>query len=357
MKQYLTLLFLILFSGNFLIAQDLNDIEGLWRGDKALGDVVIKNDGSGFIVFDGNPDLKMQIQASVKSGKYVISQAEENQVRFYLAFNPFLRKELSFEQAQKLEAEARPMKWVFTLSNNGKKLAGTKHTTGWTMEGGDFTVNNDYSRESSWEKLAGRLPAPQISVSGNRTKTVSIAHPRDEAVIFYSIDGDIPVANQSKQYNSPFPIKDSTTVQAIAVLKGYMSSEVAVKDIIIPEPKQASIVKTKEQWKIEVLRTYWTDEDYVAVEIKATNLNDSPRKYYVTNWYNSAYVDGNTIGDPRLRFGDEADYTGFRGNSVPPNVYIRYTLEFKVAKGTEKFDSLNIGRGWLYFGAVPIPYP
>lgn len=161
-KSFICLFLLILLIPAFNL--DLDDLQGLWRGDKALGDVIINSDGSGKIIFEGDVDLSMKIAVHLEAGRYVISQAEENQIAFYLAFNPFLKRELSYEEARILSEKARPMRWELTLSADGKILQGTKYTTSWTWNGEDFLINNDYSRESSWNRLKKRLIPPEITI-------------------------------------------------------------------------------------------------------------------------------------------------------------------------------------------------
>lgn len=350
-KKILTLIILIIIAG-IAYGQSIQEIEGLWRGDKALGDVVIHENGSGFIVFDGNPDLKMNIKIEIKDNKYIITQNEPNQVRFYLAFNPFLRKELTQEQAKTLEKEARLMKWVFSLTNNGKKLSGTKYTTGWSMDGVEFLVNNDYSRASEWDKLVGQLDKPEISISGDNKKTVSITHPRNDIKIFYTEGDSAPVAYQSKEYSGSFTVSDSTTIQAIAVLKEYMNSGVAKKSIIIEKKNDANNVQTQyiDDFEIKLTAVYQKG-DKIWSEYLVTYQGDKTEDWI--GFHHARIID--TAGkDYRATYGGTLNPgSGWGGISCIKDVPMIGKVPFDV--GSVKLDKIAVldiefrGRGKLYF--------
>lgn len=71
----------------------------------------------------------------------------------------------------------------------------------------------------------GEVAAPAISFDST-TNTVSIACDEEDAVIYYTIDGETP-DNTSTEYEAPFAIKETVTVKAIAYVGDNASQVVS----------------------------------------------------------------------------------------------------------------------------------
>jgi hypothetical protein len=59
-----------------------------------------------------------------------------------------------FETAKQIASQARPMKWIFTLSANGQILEGIKESILVSGTSTALAVDNDYVREASWFRIA-----------------------------------------------------------------------------------------------------------------------------------------------------------------------------------------------------------
>ena len=97
--------------------------------------------------------------------------------------------------------------------------------TNYYLNGGYSIYRRAYSgsvsfRESNAVNLqeSGYAPAPLISMSINEAgnaKVVKLLHSRENAVIYYTLDGSTPTKN-STRYTGPFELTRNTTVKAIA---------------------------------------------------------------------------------------------------------------------------------------------
>jgi hypothetical protein len=56
--------------------------------------------------------------------------------------------------AKRIAGEARPMRWIFKLSDNGQRLFGIKESVSITGDGSSLKIDNAYVRDASWVRLA-----------------------------------------------------------------------------------------------------------------------------------------------------------------------------------------------------------
>jgi hypothetical protein len=122
----------------------LEDIVGIWQGDKGLTTVKINKDGSGAAGF---PDVSMQIKVRAVGGTVLVDQDQANVPEFYQG------PTIGLALARAIAVDARPMKWIFRLSADGLTLTGIKETT--SVEIVDYKIkklDNSYTRESVWTK-------------------------------------------------------------------------------------------------------------------------------------------------------------------------------------------------------------
>jgi len=96
-------------------------------------------------------------------------------------------------------------------------------------------------------RVAFKLAAPAFNKSqGTYTgsQLISITHPRQDAIIKYTIDGTDPTETNGITYTGPFFINGNVTLKARAVLAGWKPSDVAVAAYtILPANTDVSDVK------------------------------------------------------------------------------------------------------------------
>lgn len=110
---------------------------------------------------------------------------------------------------------------------------------GCSMEGGG--VPNSNGNQGGTEAV--QMEAPTIIPSTNIFETqleVTITCPREDAVIYYTLDGSDPTTS-SRKFQNPFTISETTTVKAIAVNPPFVNSEI-VTHIYIKQAVNSSNV-------------------------------------------------------------------------------------------------------------------
>jgi hypothetical protein len=124
----------------------MSELVGTWRGDKGLETVRIFQNGTGLAVLSGGGTLKLRI--SIDTDTIIVMQDQANSPSM------FRTGTVTLEMARKLTEEARPMRWVFKLSENGQHLWGSKETVSISGSGAAMQIDNTYVRDASWAKLA-----------------------------------------------------------------------------------------------------------------------------------------------------------------------------------------------------------
>ncbi len=122
------------------------DLVGTWRGDKGLETVRIFANGSGLAVLSGGGTLKLKI--AVTDDTIEVMQDQPNTPSM------FRTGTVTLDMARKLTEEARPMRWVFKLTENGQRLLGIKESVSISGSGQAMQIDNTYTRDSSWAKVA-----------------------------------------------------------------------------------------------------------------------------------------------------------------------------------------------------------
>lgn len=124
----------------------ISNLVGTWKGDKGLENVRLLPNGSGIAVLSGGGTLKVRI--TINSDQILVVQDQPNDASMYKsAF-------VSFDVAKKISAQARPMRWVFTLSPDGLKLDGTKESVSISGDGTTLKIDNNYQREATWVRIS-----------------------------------------------------------------------------------------------------------------------------------------------------------------------------------------------------------
>jgi hypothetical protein len=121
-------------------------LAGSWKGDKGLETVRIFPNGTGLAVLSGGGTLKVRVSTS--GDTVFIDQDQPNDVNLYRAAS------VTLEMARRIAAQARPMRWTFTLSADGLTLSGIKASVAISGSGSALTVDNNYEREASWTRIS-----------------------------------------------------------------------------------------------------------------------------------------------------------------------------------------------------------
>ena len=122
----------------------ISDVEGIWLGDSGLERVEIHGDGSA--TANLNDSGTMQLRVRIENGTIIASQDEPNAPKMYMSTFPYT-------VAVQIVDIARPMKWEFTLSEDGTRLRGTKDTTFFQIDRGQIVwADNTYTREAVWTR-------------------------------------------------------------------------------------------------------------------------------------------------------------------------------------------------------------
>ncbi|TVQ24173.1 MAG: hypothetical protein EA383_11925 [Spirochaetaceae bacterium] len=122
----------------------LREIAGAWNGDRGLGVVEIRDDGSGTAHLNGSGT--MLVSVSIEDSRVIVRQDEPNAPKMYMPVFPYT-------VAVQIVDIARPMRWVFTLNERGDTLVGVKDTTFLQVDRGRVIwADNSYSREAVWTR-------------------------------------------------------------------------------------------------------------------------------------------------------------------------------------------------------------
>jgi hypothetical protein len=123
----------------------LNQIAGTWKGDKNVDRVTILPDGRGYALLASG--VRMTLRATIEGSSVIVAQNQPNSPDFY-------RPSLDARSARTVAQGARPWRWVFGLSIDGKTLSGMKESVFVTVsEKGQVSLDNNYVREALWTKL------------------------------------------------------------------------------------------------------------------------------------------------------------------------------------------------------------
>ncbi len=122
------------------------DLAGSWKGDKGLETVRLFPNATGLAVLSGGGTLKVRV--SIAGDSVEIAQDQPNDANMYRASS------VTFEMARRIASQARPMRWLFTLSLDGQRLSGTKESISISGSGESMVVDNNYVRDASWTRIS-----------------------------------------------------------------------------------------------------------------------------------------------------------------------------------------------------------
>ena len=127
---------------NVTVTPDM--VSGEWKGDKGIDSVYIDSNGWGKAYF--NSWNSMRIRVTIEGNSCVIEQAEPNAPKMYTTI-------FSYTVALQASDLARPMKWIFELSEDLQTLTGEKYTSYFEIENNRIiSVDNEYKRPAVWER-------------------------------------------------------------------------------------------------------------------------------------------------------------------------------------------------------------
>lgn len=122
------------------------DVLGTWRGEKGLETIRVFPNATALAILSGGGTLKLRVLFSGDTVEML--QDQPNDVAMYRAAS------IPFETARQIAAEARPMRWVFSLSPDGMTLYGIKESIAISGAGGSISIDNDYVRSASWDRIS-----------------------------------------------------------------------------------------------------------------------------------------------------------------------------------------------------------
>lgn len=123
----------------------IEDIAGVWQGDKGVSTVRIQRDGRATAGF---PGAVMKLKVELAGNAVTISQDQPNAPEFYLS------PTISYSLARLIARKARQMRWQFRLSADGTTLIGTKDTSIVNISDNTLvSVDNTYTRTAIWTRL------------------------------------------------------------------------------------------------------------------------------------------------------------------------------------------------------------
>ena len=123
----------------------IRDLEGTWKSDRIFESVRIHADGKA-IAHLGGWNL-MLLSVSIDGGKIIVDQNEPNSPKLYLNSFPY-------SLAAQVAEIARPMRWVFWLSQDKKRLQGIEESTNFQVDQGAIvSYDNSHTRNAVWIRL------------------------------------------------------------------------------------------------------------------------------------------------------------------------------------------------------------
>ncbi len=124
----------------------LATISGTWKGDKGLENVRLLSNGTGIAVLSGGGTMK--VRTSIEADQILIIQDQPNDVAMYKSAS------VSFDVARKIAAQARPMRWIFTLNPDATRLSGIKESVSISGDATTLKVDNGYQRVATWTRIS-----------------------------------------------------------------------------------------------------------------------------------------------------------------------------------------------------------
>ena len=256
------------------------------------------------------------------------------------------------------------MKWVFSLSEDGKKLTGTKYTSALSKDGKDVEVDNTYERESEWTRLSGQVAQVAIgaTVSGKGKKAavrVELSTKTAGAQIRYTLDGTPPAPDTGIVYKGPITdIKENCTIKALAFKPGWQNSKLAAQTILIPAepsaPAGKGIVKEHDQWKFEI-KDVTRKDGTVRIDFLVTNLKDETRTLTLYDTCRILDASGNEYKNTKIIVSTR-EGKGWSAGDFISAIPLKASLFFKAPPESETLiTALDINNGWFYINSIPLP--
>ncbi|MFP4644501.1 MAG: hypothetical protein ACLFM0_09110 [Spirochaetales bacterium] len=122
----------------------ISDLEGTWAGDSGLGHIEIRDDGTAIASLDDSGSMRLRVR--IEDGTIIATQNEPNAPKMYMSTFPYT-------VAVQIVDIARPMRWEFSLSEDGNRLSGTKDSTFFQIDRGQVVwADNTYTREALWTR-------------------------------------------------------------------------------------------------------------------------------------------------------------------------------------------------------------
>lgn len=121
-------------------------LAGSWRGDKGLETVRLFANGTGVAILSAGGSIRLKF--TVNGSVIEVLQDQPNDPAMYRSAS------ITAETARLIAAQARPMRWIFSLTADGKLLSGIKESVSVSGAGSTIRVDNTYAREASWSRIS-----------------------------------------------------------------------------------------------------------------------------------------------------------------------------------------------------------
>jgi hypothetical protein len=130
----------------FLASPSLAALAGTWGGDKGVDRISLFRDGRGMAILSSGNSMK--VKASISGSSVIIVQDQPSSAEFYKSAG------MDLKTARAVAAQARPWRWVFSLTEDRATLIGTKESVFVKMDAkGAVSVDNNFIREARWTRL------------------------------------------------------------------------------------------------------------------------------------------------------------------------------------------------------------
>jgi len=179
---------------------------------------------------------------------------------YYVIGTPMFKKiTLNLENGKKFVIKANNISdknfYIKSAKLNGRDYKKSYISHSEIIKGGELTFEMSSTSPKKWGVGNENLPKTSINehiitpmpfiAEGKPTfvneQTIKLGCLEKDAKIFYTTEGSIPT-NLSKQYSSPFTIKETSVIKAIAYREGYPESKVMISEVFkIPEGRQINI--------------------------------------------------------------------------------------------------------------------
>lgn len=262
---------------------------------------------------------------------------------FVIGAPHFEQMTVKFENGNKLKIVAKNLsrenRYIESVKLNGKSLNRSYLYYDEIVKGGKLEFKMTDKRNTTWATDESSCPVARISAEKIVTTPiinvdkyvfydkldVSITHPDENAVIYYSLDGSEP----TQKYDKPFVIDATTDVRAVAVVDGKRSTEAVGSFKKISAGRSISI-------KYPYNNQYDAGGDIALIDLQRGNDN-----FRVGMWQGYYGVDVDVTVD----LGEKTEIHRLAGSFLQDQkswIFMPTQVEFFISSDGKSFKSVGI---------------